>query len=790
MFIKPRHAAVIAAATVLWTHTQPAHAQAPARRFEIPPQPLSSALLTIGQVAGRNVVFAPRVVSGRRSAPVNAATFESAIAAALSGTGLEASYASDGTVTVDDRQDAATTDAPVLEDIVVTGDRPESFGATVVQVGTFRNARLIDAPATVNVIPRKVLESQGATGIYDALRNTAGVSRSETNGSTFDSLLIRGIQVDNRNSYKLNGTLAIVNLAGIPIENKERIEVLKGVGALYYGFAPPSGIVNVVTKRADRDVTQFVGSVNVDGGIDAAIDVGRRVTDRLGIRVNAVAGLRELGIDRYDGTRHLAAVALDWQATDAFALKVDFESVGNDSTETASVTLAAANSPLVPPAAPNVIRLPPLPSNRVNLGGENLRTDAGQTNILVRGDLKLSPQFALTLEGGQSDMYRDRKFASIQNYDLRPGANFGVGTLRVTRTERARFRNRHGRGELAAALSTGPIVHNLVAGGSLNERFQNGRAGTPVTVAQNYFDPIDIAVPDPVVFTESPNRIRDAGAYIFDRAELGPVHLLAGLRYSDYRSRTVSTAGVLTKFSFQKWSPSVGLVLKPARNVSVYGTYLQGLEEVSPAPNFSAFPNQVLPPATSQQYEAGVKAEVLSGLVLQAAGFRITRASAFVDPVDNVYKLAGRARFQGIEASATGEVTPELSVYLTGQYLNARIRRSNQAALLDRIPENTPEWTASAYAEYRPAIAAGLAIGGGLFYVGERPVNSLNQAFIGGYTTFSGSLAYTFANVGRGLTAQLTGDNLTDRSFWAGAGGNVLAVGAPRQVKLTIRIGL
>jgi iron complex outermembrane recepter protein len=78
-----------------------------------------------------------------------------------------------------------------LDEIIVTADRPRSFSASVVQVGTFRNAELIDTPITINVITRELIETQAAVSIHDALRNTAGVSRSESNGSTFDSLLIR-----------------------------------------------------------------------------------------------------------------------------------------------------------------------------------------------------------------------------------------------------------------------------------------------------------------------------------------------------------------------------------------------------------------------------------------------------------------------------------------------------------------------------------------------------------------------------------------------------------------------
>ena len=66
--------------------------------------------------------------------------------------------------------------APVLEEIVVSGDRKDSYSADLVQAGSFRGARQLDTPLTINVIPDALIQAQQAQGLLDALRNTAGVS--------------------------------------------------------------------------------------------------------------------------------------------------------------------------------------------------------------------------------------------------------------------------------------------------------------------------------------------------------------------------------------------------------------------------------------------------------------------------------------------------------------------------------------------------------------------------------------------------------------------------------------
>ncbi len=115
-------------------------------------------------------------------------------------------------------QQAASEDTrsgPVLEEIVVTSDRPDSYGADFVQAGSFRGARQLDTPLTVNVISEQLLKSQQAQSVLDALRNSPGVTSSQTSPTVYNNLSIRGIPVENRGNYRLNGSLPIVNLTGV-----------------------------------------------------------------------------------------------------------------------------------------------------------------------------------------------------------------------------------------------------------------------------------------------------------------------------------------------------------------------------------------------------------------------------------------------------------------------------------------------------------------------------------------------------------------------------------------------
>src|SRR5688572_16086221 len=96
----------------------------------------------------------------------------------------------------------ATTETQGLDEIVVTADKT---GTEAVQVGSFRGARQLDVPLTISVIPKSLLDSQQAVTLSDALRNSAGVTSSQISSTFYSSLAIRGIDIDNRGNYRLNG---------------------------------------------------------------------------------------------------------------------------------------------------------------------------------------------------------------------------------------------------------------------------------------------------------------------------------------------------------------------------------------------------------------------------------------------------------------------------------------------------------------------------------------------------------------------------------------------------------
>jgi len=686
----------------------------------------------------------------------------------------------------------ATADDSLLEEVIVTADRPKSFGADYVQAGTFRGAELIDTPLTVNVLPRELLDAQQVQQLHDALRNTAGVTSAQLNNAVYSNMAIRGIVVENRGNYRLNGTLPIVNLIDLPIENKERVEVLKGVSALYYGFTTPSGMINLTSKRApEQRVLDLTVFGNQHGTLGGHVDYGQKFADgRFGVRVNAVLADLDIGVDNTSGDRKFGSVALDWDATDKLSFEFDAERIEK--------TMAEPTTYFVATPMTGAPILPPLPNPEKNLGGDWQQGDGYEDNLLLTGRYRVARDWEFSLSAGLSHLKRDRFFSQFQNFNLATGN----GTVAVTLTNGNVNENDNYRSELAGAFFTGPIKHEVTVGYTINKRRAEVTTNPTCTFptaatancAANTFQP-NFITPRPLPVLALPARvvrstsdIEDKGLYLFDRLSWKEsVQLLLGVRRTDYQSvnRVVIAPTSRTNYSVTETSPAAGLVFKARSWISLYATYIEGLEEGGIAPATAVNAGEVLDPGVTEQFEAGVKAE-WRDLLVTAAYFDIDRPSSFVNTTINRFVQDGRTTYSGFEFSATGEFTDNVSLYFTAMTLDAKQARTATAALRGLRPENTPEFTASLFAEYRIPAVPGLSVSGGAFHVGDRAINQANIAIVGGYTTYDVGARYTTELWGNSTTFRLYAENVTQKRYWAATASSLLNPNLPATIRLSV----
>jgi len=725
----------------------------------------------------------------------------------------------------DQPAEAGQTDRPKLEDIVVTGERANRYGADTVQAGSFRGARAIDTPLTVSVIPREVIDVQQAKTLQDVLQNTAGVTASQTAPTVYSNLAIRGINVENRGNYRLNGSLPIINLVSLPLEDKDRVEALKGASALYYGFTTPSGIINLTMKRPTKDLLLAMDvSGDTNGTIGGHVDFGG-TWGIFGARINGVIERPDSGIDHTRGRRSLISGAFDLKPADNLTITFDAEHIYKRVNEPGiyRFILKPASTAANPYPSLNV---PSLIDPSTNFGPDWAFNRAEETNLLGAVNWRISPAWALTLSGGTSTLNRDRHFTTIDPNNPNtavPNGPIGEYPLSVGYQPDYRARNRNLRAELAGTFQTGPFVHELLLGASQNLRKQDSSAtvqaqclysatdrslvgstfattavaGTVRSICkQNITSPHDIPQLGEPLPTYTSTEINDIGYYVFDRVKFGEwLQVLGGARKSDYTEKN-TTLGTTT-FKAKPWSFSYGAVVKPREWVSVYGTYIEGLEATPGAPTTAVNAGAQLPATESKQHEAGIKIQPRKGLLLQTAYFNIERASTYVNGA-NVYVQDGKARYKGVEISLTGDITRLLSIYTSAVFLNAKqvsgAPSSTSASgvfsptVVGRLIDNTPKRTFSLSGNYRLTAFGldGASLNGGVFYTGRRAVNALNQAFVPGYTLINIGAGYELDVANHPVTFRVNAENITGKRYWVSTGSDLLAQGAPSTVKFAL----
>jgi catecholate siderophore receptor len=131
---------------------------------------------------------------------------------------------------------------------------------------------LVDTPQTITVIPRRLIEEQGATDLRDILRNSPGITFQAGEGGTpaGDQMTIRGFSA--RTDLFVDG---VRDLGGYARDsfNVEQVEVAKGPSSAISGRGSTGGSVNLVTKSPRE--TAFVRAA-IAGGTD---DYGRATID-------------------------------------------------------------------------------------------------------------------------------------------------------------------------------------------------------------------------------------------------------------------------------------------------------------------------------------------------------------------------------------------------------------------------------------------------------------------------------------------------------------------------------
>ncbi|HEX5233850.1 MAG TPA: TonB-dependent receptor [Silvibacterium sp.] len=165
-----------------------------------------------------------------------------------------------------------------------------------IQVVTYNKtpSRLLKTPAALYVITSEDILRSGATSIADALRLAPGVEVGRMDSDTW-AVGIRGLQnnfsksvlvlIDGRNVYTPLFAGVYWDVLDLPLEDIDRIEVIRGPGGTIWGPNAGNGVINIITRKASD--TQGVSGSALAGTEDHTIDdlqFGSRISKQLTYR--------------------------------------------------------------------------------------------------------------------------------------------------------------------------------------------------------------------------------------------------------------------------------------------------------------------------------------------------------------------------------------------------------------------------------------------------------------------------------------------------------------------------
>ncbi len=154
---------------------------------------------------------------------------------------------------------------------------------------------LSEAPAAIYVLTGDAIREGGFTTLPEALRTVPGLYVVQTNSHSWQ-VSTRGfsgidnrkmlVLVDGRSVYSPNFGGVFWDLEDIPLENIDRIEVIRGPGGTLWGANAVNGVINIVTKSADRTQGVTVStSVDADTGYTGFVQYGGGVGNSLNYRI-------------------------------------------------------------------------------------------------------------------------------------------------------------------------------------------------------------------------------------------------------------------------------------------------------------------------------------------------------------------------------------------------------------------------------------------------------------------------------------------------------------------------
>lgn len=689
-----------------------------------------------------------------------------------------------------------------LSPVVVTGEKGTGYVAKSAMIGGpggTEEVLLKDIPASVTVISKDLLDDRQARVMSEAARLDASIGDYYAAMGYYESLYIRGFPLDAATSYRING-MSVTGEQNIAFENKERLEILKGVGAMQAGAASPGGIINYVTKRP-KDVQSFTVGTGERGAKYLAADYGKFLgeTKSLGIRINAAHENIRPYVKDAKGERQFFSLAADAKISSKTLIKFDFEYQDKSQKSVPGLMLLGGTT------------LPSVKSD-INLSHYSwvLPTEIKSKNIGLRLDHEINDSLKLFANANRSEVKINDRLAypygcSVDASGLSgtfcSGGEFDVYDFRSDGEVR---RNDHFQTGLTGKAKTGTTHHQWTLGVSELKRSVHkgasvyGTGGTPAYNGQDNIYTLNANVIPSTGSTGTVYKILEHSQsslfahdqiQITEKTKLFLGHRVLEMKQAAYDVYTGHQYSTLNK----TWHlPQIGASHALTSQITNYVSYSKGVEPGTIALPDSFRNSQVMAPRRTEQVELGSKYAINTESLLSFAIFQSERPNEFAKdygPDSDGFNRStlvqeGKVTNTGAEATLAFKATNRLNLLSSAMYLEAKQSGASLSSQNGKQAVGIPHWKAVLFADYLLPQVENLSVQGGWTYISSKGVTLDSSITAPGYHKFDAGLKYMDQLGTSQVTYRLNIENLFDKFYWRDVsqtyGSNTLYPGAPR----------
>ncbi|MBU9679074.1 TonB-dependent siderophore receptor [Burkholderia multivorans] len=632
------------------------------------------------------------------------------------------------------------------------GDGTVGLVAKRSRTGTKTDTPIEEIPQTINVVTAQQIEMTGATDVNTALRYVPGFSSygSDNRSDWYAALrgftptaYVNGLQVPNT-----------LNLSSWRVDPYmiDSITVLRGPTSVLYGAGDPGAIVDVKTKLADGERVREAGvEIGNYARKQFMIDVGDKLDP------DGKYAYRFVGVAR-DGN------AVTGPNNDQrVALAPSFRWRPNADT---SLTLSATYlqdwgdiSSNFLPAAGTVL---PNPNGQIT---KDIYEGDGNFNYYRKKQWSLGYQF----EHNLNSMWTFRQNTRWMHLSLDNASVFANGFVGEDMADVSRwaglFQMNYSRfdidNNLEGRFGTGPFEHTLLLGFHYNRQTATDSEWLAAAPALNLYNPVYVPVtmgvfsdPDATSRTNTYTTMNTFGLYAQDQIKWNRWTLTLGGREDWVNMRMDDrAAGTQSKADVSAFTGRVGLTYQAGYGLSPYISYSTSF---NPIIGVSLLDGGVPKPTRGRQIEAGLRWQPPGkNLMLNAAIYQINQTNGVTpalptqDPGGTKSVQTGEVRARGIELSATGKVTPNLSLIASYAYQDVKVVQANDATLNNwpvDIPR--PRQMTSLWADWtwHTGPLAGFGLGGGVRYQSASAGAADNSLTVSSYTLIDAAVHYDVRN--------------------------------------------